>query len=110
MKLKTRDVIAFARLIMNIGIKDELQKVLVGTEGQNAEQIGYSVIWSILEKSVQENAEDEIYRFLSRYFEMSPEEVGDLSPMELLEKIKEVADFGEWKNFFISVLSLSRKK
>ena len=103
-KLQMTDIFAACRMLSRIGVREEIREVAMKAEESKTKKIrvdmGFDLIFGILEKATQENAEYEIYIFLSGVFECDPDEIRAMDPIELLEKLKEVADFEKWKNFF----------
>ncbi len=100
-KLKTSDLFALARCISQIGIKDELKKV--GMEASNVNDIasnGFEIIYTLFEKVCEKKSEKPIYEFVATLLECKWEEVRDMNPLELIEKLKDVANITEWKAFF----------
>ena len=62
------------------------------------------------ELRTKEKAEVEIYKFIANLFECNWEEVRDMDPVELLDKLEQVADIEKWKSFFKRVAALMKKK
>lgn len=125
-KLNTADLFEFMRMVKRTGVKDELKKVaknmpkkekkpqltVVGDEeAENPEivqekpsqaEVGIDLAFSVMEIFSNKNAEDEIYKFIARPFQCSPEEVADNDLMDTIEKLKDVADASKWASFFKS--------
>ena len=103
-KLQTTDIFAAGRMLSRIGIKESVREVVMKAEESKTKKIrtemGFDLMFMILEKVVQENAENEIYQFIAGIFECDPEEIRVMDPFVLFEKLNEVADFQKWKNFF----------
>ena len=51
-----------------------------------------------------------LYKFIANLFECNWEEVRDMDPVELLDKLEQVADIEKWKSFFKRVAALMKKK
>jgi hypothetical protein len=104
-KLKTTDLFAFARCIRNIGIKDEIQKIAMeANEVKDIASRGFEYFYILFEKAVDKNSEEHIYEFLSGPFEMTPEQIANMDPLEWMEHISKLADFKTWKTFFITAV------
>lgn len=112
--LETHDIFAACRLLGKIGVREQIREVAKQAEESKTKRVrvdmGFDLIFGILEKATQENAENEIYVFIAGLFECKPEEVRKMNPIELLNKLQEVANIEEWKNFFGYVAKLMRKK
>lgn len=125
-KLNTADLFEFMRMVKRTGIKDELKKVaknmpkkekqpkLALVENEEAEkteivnekpsqaEVGIELAFSVMEIFSNQNAEDEIYKFIARPFQCTPEEVAENDLMDTIEKLKDVADAQKWASFFKS--------
>lgn len=110
--LDTTDVFAAVRLLNKIGVREEINEVARNAEEKKKTRLdmGFDLMFGILEKATQENAEKEIYKFLANIFECEPEEVGKMKPVALMKKLEEAASFEEWKDFFDYVKRLMKKK
>ena len=112
--LRTSDIFSACRLISKIGVREEIREVAMKAEESKGKKVqidmGFDLLFGIMEKATQENAENEIYIFIADLFECKPEEVRDMDPVVLLDKLEEVADFEKWKSFFGRVAALMKKK
>lgn len=112
--LKTTDIFSLCRLLNKIGIREEIREVAKQAEETKGNKIrfdmGFDLMFGIIEKATEEKAETEIYKFIADIFECEWETVRDMDPLELLEKLEEVAEFEKWKNFFKRVAELMKKK
>ena len=112
--LKASDIFSACRLLNTIGVREEVRNVAMQAEESKTKKVqidmGFDLLFGILEKATQENAEKEIYKFLANLFECDWEDVRDMDPIELMDKLEEVADFEKWKNFFKRVATLMKKK
>lgn len=112
--LQTCDLFSAIRILSKIGVREEVQEVVKRAEESKGKKIkadlGFDLIFGILEKATQEGAENEIYKFISNLFECEPEEVRTMNPILLFDKLGEVADVEEWKNFFKRVAALMKRK
>ncbi len=102
-KLGNEDIFALGRIMSKANIKEEIKKISVGRNIANEsdmEQFGFDLIFTIFVNCSDEAVETEIYRLLSSLFECEIEEVKKMDPIETFNKIKEVADWKEWKAFF----------
>lgn len=112
--LKASDIFSMCRLLNKIGVREEIREVAKQAEENNSKNIrfdmGFDLIFGLLEKATQENAEKEIYMFIADLFECSWEEVRDMDPVTLLDRLEEVANIEKWKNFFERVAALMKKK
>ena len=112
--LRTSDIFSACRLLTSIGVREEIKEVARQAEESKTKKIkvdmGFDLIFGIIEKATQEGAEKEIYKFIAGLFECDWETVRDMDPVEMLDKLEEVANFEKWKNFFKRAAALMRKK
>ena len=112
--LQTTDVFAAFRLACKIGVREEIREVAKQAEESKGKKVqidfGFDLMFGILEKAAQKNAENEIYIFLADLLECNPEEVATMNPVKLLKSLLEVANVEEWKDFFGYVRKLIMKK
>lgn len=112
--LRTSDIFSACRLLSVIGVREEIRSVAMQAEESKTKKIkidlGFDMLFGIIEKATQENAETEIYKFIANLFECDWENVRDMDPVELMDKLEEVADFEKWTNFFKRVTALMKKK
>lgn len=110
--LQTQDIFSACRLLTKIGVREEIRNVAKAAEETKTVQfdIGFDLMFGILEKATQENAENEIYKFIADLFECDPEEVRKMKPIDLFKDLEKVANIEEWKNFFDYVAKLMKKK
>lgn len=112
--LETQDVFKAARLLKKIGVREEIKEVAKEAEENKGKRVrfdmGFDLMFGILEKATEENAEIEIYKFIADIFECEWEEVRKMNPLELFKKLEEVANIEEWKSFFGYVAKLMKKK
>lgn len=106
-KLNTKDVFKMARFLRNLDFKKEAETVL--READSIDDVfsdGYALIYAIFEKIVDKNAEEQFYEFLSGPYEMTAEEVGELSIGEQIKNIKQLAKENDLKVFIQDVKKL----
>ena len=112
--LKTSDIFSMCRVLSKIGVREEIHAVAKAAEESKGKKVkfdfGFDLLFGIIEKATQENAENEIYKFIGDIFECEWESVRDMDPIELMDKLEEVADIEKWKNFFKRVAALMKKK
>lgn len=108
-KLKTDDIPAFCRCLKNIGIKDQIREI-----AQQANTVtdawgkGFDMLWNIFDLVTEESGEKELYKFLARPFEMSPEEVENLPIDDLFNMVKKFAAENNLTGFFKSAAALMK--
>jgi hypothetical protein len=107
--LQTTDIFSFVRLINKIGIKEELKQKATA-QNADVESLGYDLIFMVLEKAAEPEAEKEIYSFFAPIFETTEEELRVMDPLEFVEKISTVASWERWKSFFSSAAKLTKSK
>ncbi len=109
--LETGDVFAFVRLTKKIGLSQNLKDMILSKDSiqdLTAESFGYDLIFLLFDVAAEENAEEEVYKFLSGPLEMEPEAIKKTDPIELMEMLKQVADVEKWKSFFTSAAGLMK--
>ena len=108
--LRTSDIFVAARLLKKIGVREEIIAVAKAAEENKNKKVkidmGFDLMFGILEKATAENSETEVYKFIANIFECDWESVRDMDPFELFDKLEEVMDFAKWKNFFKRVARL----
>lgn len=112
--LETQDIFNAIRLLNKIGVREEIKEVARQAEEEKTKKtrfdLGFDLIFGIIEKATEKNGEEEIYKFIANIFECEPEEVRKMKPIELVKNLEKVADFEEWKDFFGYVKGLMKKK
>lgn len=112
--LQTCDLFSMVRLLTKIGIREEIKDVVKRAEDSKTKNVkmdmGFDLLFGVLEKAAQENAENEIYKFIADLFGCEPEEVRTMKPIDLFKKLEDVANLEEWKDFFKHVAALMKKK
>lgn len=112
--LQTSDLFSLCRILTTIGIREEIREVAIKAEESKTKKVkvdmGFDLLFGILEKATKEQSEQEIYKFIANLFECKWEEVRDMDPVELLDKLEQVADIEKWKSFFKRVAALMKKK
>ncbi len=102
------DMFQLARIIKKLKIKDELKDITSNiTEKSNKMEIGIDLMYVIFDKATEKQAEQEIYKFLSRPFEVKPEEVEKMDLFEVVENFSKVANLEEWKVFLKQAAKLN---
>lgn len=111
--LETSDIFAAVRLLNKIGVREEIREVAKQAEENKSNKIrfdmGFDLMFGIIEKAASENAENEIYKFIADIFECEWEDVRKMNPIELFKNLGKVANFEEWKNFFDYVKRLMKR-
>lgn len=114
-KLNTGDIFSAARMVKRLGIKEELKTLVADFSGQDASEdkensperskteVGIDICFSILEIFTNENAELELYQFLSAPLGISAYEVGCLELERIAEALMKIADIERWKDFLSRV-------
>ncbi len=127
-KLNTADLFEFMRMVKRTGVKDEIKKLAknmpkkekppkltevgdevaetpeVVQEKPSQAEVGIDLAFSVMEIFSNKKAEDEIYKFIARPFQCTPEEVAENDLMDTIENLKEVADAQKWASFFKSAI------
>lgn len=106
-ELNTKDVFNALRLIRSLDIKKEAEGVL--READSVDDVfsdGYALVYVLFEKAVEQSAEKKLYEFLAGPYEMTAEEVGNLSISEQIKNIKQLAKENDLKVFIQDVKKL----
>lgn len=111
--LRSSDIFSACRLLSAIGFREEFKKI--AENAQNVKDltqfdVGYELIFGLIEKATTSKAEKEWYSFFANIFECTAEEVKTMDPCLFLDKVIEVADVEQWKAFFTRVASLMKQK
>lgn len=110
--LQTSDIFAACRMVNAIGIKEDIKKLCM--EANSLDEIArngaaFDLIYAIFEKATEVKGENILYNFIAGLFECKPDEVGEMDPVEFLDKLLEVADVEKWKVFFSHVATLMKR-
>lgn len=112
--LQTSDIFSAVRVLTKIGVREEIKEVAKQAEASKTKKVqidfGFDLMFGIIEKAAQQNAENEIYIFIADLLECEPEEVRVMNPVKLFKSLLEVANVEEWKDFFGYVRQLIMKK
>lgn len=109
--LQTGDVFAFVRLIDEVGIKDQLKKLILSKDNIaeiTDESFGYDLIFTLIEGASQKKAEEAIYEFFAPIMEKEKDEIRQMDPVDFLNGIFEIADVEKWKDFFTSAANVMK--
>lgn len=102
--LRTKDVIAGARLLYDLDVKDEIVKLIdkaSGMAGEDAQkEIGIDLLWAVLGKAVASKNEKKVYAFIGSVIGKSANEIADMEALEMVKELSEVAKVEEWIAFF----------
>lgn len=107
--LQTSDIFEACRVVKQLDLKDELLKaVRIAQEDGKKDRtaVGFDIIYTIFEKATEVKGEKALYTFISKLFECKPSEVEVMDPVEMLDKLVEVASIEKWKAFFSRVAAL----
>jgi len=112
--LQTSDLFSAIRVLTKIGVREEIKAIAKQAEENkgniNQFDLGFDLMLGIIEKAAEQKAEIEIYRFIADLFDCAPDEVRTMHPVKMFNKLLEVANVEEWKDFFGYVRRLIMKK
>lgn len=106
--LNTSDTFKFVRMIRDLNLKEEIRKIILDLNAaskgdkeskENKMDVGFNIIFTLIEKIAEENSEKALYEFLSGPFEINAEEVGKIEIFDLVEKVMQIATIDKWKSF-----------
>lgn len=102
--LQTSDIFSAIRLLTKIGFREEIKAIAKQAEENkgniNQFDLGFDLMLGIIEKAAEQKGEKEIYRFIADLFDCAPDEVRTMNPVKMFNKLLEVANIEEWKDFF----------
>lgn len=103
--LNTGDLFKAARMIKEMGIKEELKAFAENLDDNvNQKDAGIDLLMLIFSKVTETKSEKLIYKFLAGPFEMEVEEVEKMDLFEMIETLFTVADVEKWKGLFQKAL------
>lgn len=106
-KINLRDTFAFARLIKEIGIKDEFLEMTEKANGYaSLNQLGYDTIFNIIAVATEKKSEDRIYEWLSGPFEKPSDDVANMPLDEIIQGFKTILNMRGIKAFLLSASKL----
>lgn len=109
--LETQDIFAFVRLIDEVGIKEELKKLIMSKDkiaDLTQESFGYDLIFTLISGASKKNAENALYEFFAGIFEEDKKIIRHMDPTDFMEKAIKAAEPEKWKSFFASVAKLTK--
>ena len=111
-KLKTTDIFEAMRVIRKANIKEELTPFVkeAAQSDKPIEDIGVLGFLTLFEILSSKGAEQGIYDFLSKPFEMTPKEVADLEIADLVKLLNEMKELNDLSVFFGSLSGLMNSK
>ncbi|MGO5053586.1 hypothetical protein ACTQ6A_13960 [Lachnospiraceae bacterium LCP25S3_G4] len=110
-KLQTQDVFKAIKVINSADLKTEFKQIveMAREKKTSVSELGFDIIFKLLEKVSGSKTELEIYEFLSGPLECSVKEVKEMDIISLVTGLKDCADFESWKVFFKSVSALTTR-
>lgn len=97
--LQNTDVFVFGRILSKANLKEEIKKIATD-KNTTPESLGFDLLFTLFTNCSDKQVEEEIFIFLASLFETDTESVKKMDPIETMEKLKEVADWEKWKDFF----------
>ena len=104
--LQTTDVFSAFRLLNKIGVREKIREVAIQAEESKGKKVkidyGFDLLFGILEKAAQKNAENEIYVFIADLLECQPEEVAKMNyfTLNLKQNAEKISESLLNKHFF----------
>ena len=111
--LRSSDIFSACRLLSAIGVREEFKSIAEKTNTMKELtqfDVGYELVFGLIEKATSSKAEKEWYSFFANIFECKPKDIEEMNPCDFLDKMIEVADVEQWKAFFHRVASLMKMK
>lgn len=103
--LQTKDLFSLARVLKEIKIQEVFNSITIDN-GMTTKEAGLKLVFEIFEKAVDKNCEEKVYEFLAGPLEISKKEVAEYDPVDLLDKVLEIAEPDKWKAFFSKAAQL----
>lgn len=101
----TSDFFALGRLFAMLNVKEDIKTIFKNKQSNNdAFEVGYELIMTILEKATAKNVEKEIYKFLAMVSEKTEAEMQN--PEMFIDTIAEIKDSAEWRRLFMKASEL----
>ena len=110
-KLQTQDIFKAMQIINACELKDDFKDMMekVNNHELKLNDIGYEIIFKLMEKMTNGKTEKAIYSFVGGLLEISDKEVKEKELLEVISELKECADVEGWSTFF-KLLSASTMK
>lgn len=108
-KLNLTDVFRFSRLVKTSGMKDLVSEILHRTSEVKAKDavsdtdlyaVGIDAFMFILDVAAQKNVESDVYNFLAPVWEMTADEVANLSLEKVAENLRKMFAENDFAAFF----------
>lgn len=97
--LQNTDVFVFGRILSKANLKEEIKRIATD-KNTTPESLGFDLLFTLFTNCSDKQVEEEIFIFLASLFETDTESVKKMDPIETMGKLKEVADWEKWKDFF----------
>lgn len=97
--LQNTDVFVFGRILSKANLREEIKKIATD-KNTTPESLGFDLLFTLFTNCSDKQVEEEIFNFLASLFETDTESVKKMDPIETMEKLKDVADWEKWKDFF----------
>ena len=97
--LQNTDIFAFGRILSKANLKEEI-KTIATDKNATPESLGFDLLFTLFTNCSNRQVEEEIFVFLASLFDEDVETVKEMDPFETVEKLKDVADWEKWKDFF----------
>lgn len=116
-KLNLTDVFRFSRLVKSSGMKDLVSDILHRASEVKSKEavsdsdlyaVGIDAFMSILDVAAQKNVESDIYGFLAPVWEMTSDEVANLSLETVVENLRKMFAENDFTAFFRQSETLTR--
>lgn len=112
-RLSNHDLVLATRVVKDLNVTEEIKALALNigktATMKQAQQIGFRLFFAVLSNIGSEQAEKDLFQFLSGPLECDPEELVNADALETAEKIKElvgIIGINEWKGFFKSLASM----
>ncbi len=86
-------------------MKDDFKQIATDKELlENELDLGFEMLFKVIEKFADKQAEHLFYEFLSGPLECDVQAVAEMELFELVANVKEIADWDKWKSFLSSAI------
>lgn len=112
--LQMSDIFSAFRVVKAAKVSNEIKRVALIAQNSkdfSINELGFELIFTILENCSDAEAEQMIYNFLSNILEMPVDDLKVMDPFELFELMKELKNYinvEQAKSFFISLSKMMK--
>lgn len=100
-KMITADIPVLCRCVKRLGMKEKIKEIAQAANSvQDIWGFGFDFVWDLFDIATEKAGEEALYEFLAGPFEMTPEEVKNLTLDVLQANIKQLVTENDLISFF----------